>query len=70
MRVIVVDDDKLVCVSLKTILEADSDISVVGTGYSSDVFILKSVIFYYTNQKNTPIKHLIIREKTFKIKIA
>jgi DNA-binding NarL/FixJ family response regulator len=32
MRVVVVDDDKLVCVSLKTILEAEGDISVVGTG--------------------------------------
>jgi DNA-binding NarL/FixJ family response regulator len=32
MRVVVVDDDKLVCISLKTILEADVDISVVGTG--------------------------------------
>ena len=34
MRIVVVDDDKLVCTSLKTILEADKDISVVGTGYS------------------------------------
>lgn len=33
MRVVVVDDDKLVCVSLKTILEAEEDISVVGTGH-------------------------------------
>lgn len=32
MRVLVVDDDKLVCVALKTILEADGDIFVVGTG--------------------------------------
>jgi DNA-binding NarL/FixJ family response regulator len=32
LRIVVVDDDKLVCVSLKTILEADEDISVVGTG--------------------------------------
>ncbi|MFL0267383.1 response regulator [Candidatus Clostridium radicumherbarum] len=32
MRVVVVDDDKLVCVSLKTILEADGRISVVGLG--------------------------------------
>jgi DNA-binding NarL/FixJ family response regulator len=31
MRVVVVDDDKLVCVSLKTILEVEEDISVVGT---------------------------------------
>ncbi|KNY30070.1 response regulator receiver protein [Pseudobacteroides cellulosolvens ATCC 35603 = DSM 2933] len=33
MRIVVVDDDKLVCVSLKTILEAEEDISVVGIGY-------------------------------------
>lgn len=33
MRVIVVDDDKLVCTALKTILEAEK-ISVVGTGYN------------------------------------
>lgn len=32
MRVIVVDDDKLVCASLKIILEAGKNISVVGTG--------------------------------------
>jgi DNA-binding NarL/FixJ family response regulator len=32
MKVLVIDDDKLVCASLKTILEADSDISVIGTG--------------------------------------
>lgn len=34
MRIVVVDDDKLVCVSLKTILEADNDISVIGIGNS------------------------------------
>ena len=33
MRVLVVDDDKLVCVSLKTILEVEEDIEVVGTSY-------------------------------------
>jgi len=32
MKVLVIDDDKLVCASLKTILEADPDISVIGTG--------------------------------------
>jgi DNA-binding NarL/FixJ family response regulator len=32
MRVVLVDDDKLVCVSLKTILEAEGHISVVGLG--------------------------------------
>jgi DNA-binding NarL/FixJ family response regulator len=34
MKVIVVDDDKLVCASLKTILEAEKDISVVGIGHN------------------------------------
>jgi DNA-binding NarL/FixJ family response regulator len=34
MKVLVVDDDRLVCVSLKTILEAEKDISVVGTGHN------------------------------------
>ena len=34
MRVLLIDDDKLVCVSLKTILEVEQDINVVGTGNS------------------------------------
>lgn len=34
MKVVVVDDDKLVCASLKTILEAECDISVVGVGHN------------------------------------
>lgn len=34
MRVLLVDDDKLVSLSLKTILEAEKEIDVVGTGYS------------------------------------
>ena len=34
MRVLVVDDDKLVAISLKTILEAHEDISVAATGYN------------------------------------
>lgn len=33
MHVIVVDDDSLVAISLKTILEADSEIKVMGTGH-------------------------------------
>ncbi len=36
MRVLVVDDDKLVVESLKTILEADGEIEVAGTGFSAD----------------------------------
>lgn len=36
MRVLVVDDDKLVAISLKTILEADAEISVIGTGYNGE----------------------------------
>ena len=34
MRVVVVDDDRLVCASLKTILEVEEDISVVGVGFN------------------------------------
>lgn len=34
MRVLLIDDDKLVCVSLKTILEVEKDIKIVGTGNS------------------------------------
>ena len=33
MRVLIIDDDKLVCMSLKVILEADSEIEIVATGY-------------------------------------
>lgn len=32
MNILIIDDDKLVCSSLKTILNSDSDITVVGTG--------------------------------------
>ncbi|MGI6344726.1 MAG: response regulator [Bacillota bacterium] len=32
MRVLVIDDDQLVCQSLRTILEADAEITVVGVG--------------------------------------
>ncbi len=33
MRIVIIDDDKLVCQSLKTILESDEDIQVVGIGH-------------------------------------
>lgn len=44
MRIVVVDDDKLVCAALKTILESDKDISVVGTGHNG-----KDAIELYNN---------------------
>ncbi len=34
MKVLIIDDDRLVCAALKTILETDAEIEVVGTGYS------------------------------------
>lgn len=40
MRVLVVDDDNLVAISLKTILEADGTISVVGMGHSGEEAIM------------------------------
>ena len=36
MRVLLIDDDKLVCIYLKTILEAEEDIDVVGCGFSGN----------------------------------
>lgn len=36
MRVLIIDDDRLVVLSLKTILEADGDIDVTDMGYSGE----------------------------------
>lgn len=36
MRVVIVDDDRLVCSSLKIILEADTEIEVIGVGHDGD----------------------------------
>ena len=46
MRVIVVDDDQLVAISLKTILEADPSINVVATGHNG-----KEAIALYKEHK-------------------
>lgn len=46
MRVAVIDDDKLVCVSLKTILESEKDINVIGIGHNG-----KQAIELYDNLK-------------------
>lgn len=43
MKLLLIDDDKLVCSSLKTILSADPDIEVVGTGYNG-----KEAVALYT----------------------
>ena len=39
MRVLVIDDDPIVCSSLKMILESDCEITVVGTGNDGDAAI-------------------------------
>ncbi|MBU3142882.1 response regulator transcription factor [Clostridium sp. CF012] len=39
MKILIVDDDKLVCVSLKVILESDPDIEVVALGYNGKMAI-------------------------------
>lgn len=46
MKIIVIDDDKLVAISLKTILEADGDISVVATGYNGQ----EAIVLYREHQ--------------------
>lgn len=45
MKLVVIDDDKLVCLSLKTILQADPDILVAATGYSGE----EAVTLYQTH---------------------
>jgi DNA-binding NarL/FixJ family response regulator len=39
MKVLIVDDDKLVCTSLKIILEADPDIEVMDLGYNGEMAV-------------------------------
>jgi DNA-binding NarL/FixJ family response regulator len=39
VKVLIIDDDKLVCASLKIILEADPEIEVVGTGFNGEMAI-------------------------------
>lgn len=46
MKVLVVDDDKLVAISLKTILEADAEIAVVATGYNGQ----EAIVLYREHQ--------------------
>ncbi|MBC3796909.1 response regulator transcription factor [Acetobacterium tundrae] len=40
MKIVVVDDDRLVCTSLKTIIESEDNIEVVGLGYNGQEAIL------------------------------
>ncbi|HOJ48795.1 MAG TPA: response regulator transcription factor [Bacillota bacterium] len=46
MKVLVIDDDKLICASLKTILESDKEITVVGLGNSGK----EAVELFYKTQ--------------------
>ena len=46
MRIAIVDDDTLVALSLKTILETDEEITVVGLGNSGEEAVL-----LYENEK-------------------
>lgn len=39
MKVLIIDDDKLVCTSLKVILQADPSVQVVGLGYNGQMAI-------------------------------
>ena len=39
MKILVIDDDRLVCASLKTIIEAQGDIEVIGIGHNGEAAI-------------------------------
>ena len=45
MKVLIIDDDKLVCASLKTILESEEGIDVVALGYNGEMAVKLYDIF-------------------------
>lgn len=77
MRIVVIDDDKLVCAALKTILEAEKDIFVEGTGHNGKDAIelynsLKPDILLMDIRMDTMTgleagEHIIEMDKTAKI---
>lgn len=60
MRVLVIDDDKLVAISLKTILEADPVIKVIGMGYSGK----EAITLYRKHQPDVLLMDIRMEEMT------
>ena len=60
MNIIIVDDDKLVCQALKTILEADEEISVPATGGNAD----EAVELYRKYKPDVILMDIRMGEKT------
>lgn len=58
MKVLIIDDDKLVCSSLKIILSSDDDISVIGTGNNGE----EAIKLY--NELNPDVLLMDIRMET------
>lgn len=60
MKVVIVDDDKLVCHALKTILEADGDIFVSAIGNSAD----EAVSLYKEHMPDVLLSDIRMKEAT------
>jgi DNA-binding NarL/FixJ family response regulator len=60
MKILLVDDDPIVCLSLKTILEADADITVVATGSNG----LEAVSLYNEHRPDLLLMDIRMPEQT------
>lgn len=60
MKVLVIDDDQLVAISLKTILEADSEIEVAATGHNGK----EAIAFYEKYRPDVLLMDIRMEEMT------
>ncbi len=60
MNIIIVDDDKLVCSALKTIIEADDDIFVLAIGHNAN----EAIVLYEEHKPDIVLMDIRMGEKT------
>lgn len=60
MKILVIDDDKMICFALKTIIEANEDMEVVGIGHSYE----DALILYKKTRPEIALFDIRIGEKT------
>ena len=60
MKIVIVDDDRLVCMALKTILEAEPDFQIADVGNSAD----EAVALYSRHKPNLMLMDIRMGQKT------
>lgn len=60
MKILVIDDDKMICFALKTIIEANEDMEVVGIGHSYE----DAIMLYKKTMPDIALFDIRIGEKT------